>query len=76
VTPGPTEEIGRVATSIVDSLKASPIILALIVFNAIVFGMVYLAVRDQRASVERLQTTLLTMLANCTTPTKPELPTL
>jgi len=35
MNPGPVEEGGKVATSIIDSLKTSPMILALVVFNVL-----------------------------------------
>jgi hypothetical protein len=38
MNPGPVEEVGKTATALVDSLKSTPVILALVVFNIIYVG--------------------------------------
>jgi hypothetical protein len=73
MSPGPVEESGKVASALVDSLKTSPITLALVVFNLVFVIVVYLGARDVRTSFDKTTTTLLAqqekmeqMLFNCT----------
>ena len=73
MNPGLSEEGGKVATSIVENLKTSPITLALVLFNIAFVVVVYLATRDQRARTEAFQarlfeqqTKVMEMLYNCT----------
>lgn len=35
MTPGVPEEVGKVATSAVDALKSTPVVLALVIFNVL-----------------------------------------
>lgn len=54
MNPGPVEEVGHVATSVVDSLKSQPISLALIVLNVIflITGYFILAKVSDRSSAD------------------------
>ena len=77
MNPGPVEDVGKVATSIVESLKSSPATLALIAFFSIFLVLFYMSIRDQRVSMEKVQSTLIAqigkmseMLYNCA-PTVP-----
>lgn len=59
MSPGPAEEAGKVATGLIDSLRSTPLVLALIVFNAIFITGVYFSVRNERASAERIMSLLI-----------------
>jgi hypothetical protein len=72
MSPGAGEEIGKVATSIVESLKNSPATLALIAFFVVFLILFYMSGKETRASMERVQiamiaqqTELIKQLANC-----------
>jgi len=39
MSPGPVEEASKVAQSVTDALKSTPVVLALVVFNVIFMGM-------------------------------------
>lgn len=74
---GLSEEGGKVATTLVESLKSSPLTLALVVFNIMFIVVIYLGTRDQRIHQEAFQNKLfeqqnktMEMLYNCT-PNKP-----
>lgn len=60
MNPGPVEEGGKVATALVESLKAQPAILAILVFNLILMGLVYFSTKEFRSLNERVISTLLT----------------
>jgi hypothetical protein len=64
MNPGATEEVGKVAVGIIESLKHQPAVLALVVLNVLFLGSIYLSVRGWR-------TDLLELLSKCvgTTPT-------
>lgn len=53
------QEGAKVATSIVDALKAQPLVLAVIVLNVIIFGAIVFAVRDQRDHEHTIMKTIL-----------------
>jgi hypothetical protein len=59
---GIVEETGKVATGIVDAMKNQPMVLALIVLNAIIIAGIYFAVTDQR----KHQQEIVKMLINTT----------
>ena len=42
------QDAGKLATTVVDSLKASPVILALIVLNIVFMSLIFFAVKDVR----------------------------
>lgn len=64
MNPGPSEEVGKVATSVVEGLRSTPLVLALIVFNIIFMIAVYLSNRDERGYTERV---MAKMLDTCAT---------
>lgn len=73
MTPGPLEETGKTAVAIVESLKQSPAVLALIVLNVIFIAFVYFGASETRASFDKALSTLIAqqakiseMLYNCT----------
>ena len=73
MTPGPVEEGGKAASAIVESLKTSPVILALVIFNLAFIALVYVNARDLRDTFDRTMGAMLLqqakmseMLFNCT----------
>lgn len=80
MTPGPSEELGITARSLIDSLKSSPMMLFLIVFNCLFMVLVFYLSMHARTSNEKLILTLLEhqqevakLLYNCTPGTQPTL---
>lgn len=74
---GPSEEVGKVATSIVESLKTSPATLALIAFFVVFLILFYMNAKETRNSTEHIlvamvaqQTELAKLLARCVVPEK------
>lgn len=68
MSPGPVEEASKVASGVVDSLKAQPISLALIVLNVIFLcvGYFILAKVSDRAAADMLRADeLIAKLAQC-----------
>lgn len=73
MSPGAAEEAGKVATNVVDSLKAQPVSLALIVLNVIflIVGYLILAkVSDRSAAEAQRADDLIAKLAQCYQPTQ------
>ena len=48
MNPGPAEEAGKVATGIVDAMRAQPVLLFLMVMNVVVFAAVFWSIREER----------------------------
>lgn len=76
MNPGPIEEGGKIATALVESLKAQPAVLAILVFNLILMGLVYFSTKEFRALNAQVISTLLTqqkdmvaMISKCVVPT-------
>lgn len=68
MNPGPAEEAGKVVSGVVDSLKAQPISLALIVLNVIFLcvGYLIMAKVSDRAEADMLRAdALIAKLAQC-----------
>ena len=59
---GLTEEGGKVAVSLIDSLKSQPVTLALVVFNAVFLGLVYLNAQENKHSNERMFSVMMDQL--------------
>jgi preprotein translocase subunit YajC len=73
MNPGVGEEVGKTTRGLIESMKDSPITLALVLFNLLFVVIVFFSVRDQRAHMESFQTELfkqqtktMEMLYNCT----------
>lgn len=49
MNPGPVEEGGKVATGVIDALRGNPAMLAIIVLNLLILGLVYYATREARS---------------------------
>jgi len=62
MNPGVSEEAGQTARTLVEALKSTPAILALVLFNLAFMGMV---VYIQHTNGERWQTLLETTLKQC-----------
>lgn len=69
------EQGAKVATSVVDAMRTQPIMLAVLVLNAIIFLAIMYAVRDQRANEKEIVKALLDqnakqveMISKCTVP--------
>ena len=72
MNPGPTEEVGKIAGSFIDSMKTQPLSLALVVMNIILLGyMFYIEMRfseGRKYAFEQIigqQKDMATMLAHC-----------
>lgn len=68
MNPGLPEEAGKVATSVVESLKVQPVSLALIVLNVIflIVGYLILAkINDRSAADSQRADDLIAKLAQC-----------
>ena len=48
MNPGPTEEIGSTARLLLDVLRGSPGVLALVVFNLVFIGFVWHSTNEER----------------------------
>jgi hypothetical protein len=56
---GAVEEGGKVATGVVDALKGNPVILAVIVLNLVILGMVAWATKEARESFQKTITLMI-----------------
>jgi hypothetical protein len=56
---GPVEEGAKVATGVVDALKGNPVILAVIVLNLVILGMVAWATKEARESFQKTITLMI-----------------
>jgi hypothetical protein len=69
MTPGISEEAGKVAATTVEALKQTPMILALVIFNILfMFLSVYAALKMGArwdAEIERLHTLVATIMTSC-----------
>lgn len=62
MTPGPSEEVGKVALSVIEALRTQPSMLMLIVFNVLFLCAIAWAVHEQRGYQHEI---MKTMLENC-----------
>jgi uncharacterized membrane protein len=53
------EQAGKVASSVVDSLRGSPVVLGLILLNVVFMVLIFLAVKDVRKNQHEHMTFLL-----------------
>jgi hypothetical protein len=58
------EEGGKVAIGVIDALKNQPMLLAVIILNMLVLGLVFWGIHEQRVENAALTSTLLTQLGN------------
>jgi len=63
MNPGPTEEAGKVAGGVVEALKSQPALLMILIFNFLIFGAIFWAVRDQRHYQHEIMTALIAQQA-------------
>lgn len=73
MNPGVGEEAGKTARGLIDSLKDSPMMLAMVAFNLVFMVIIFLIIKQNRDSEEKFQTALfaqqtktMEMLYNCT----------
>ena len=59
MNPGVTDEAGKTARTVVDALKTTPGVLALVVFNALFIGMIVWVQHQNGQRWERLMTETL-----------------
>ena len=59
MTPGPVEEVGKVAVSFTEALKSSPIVLALTTFNILFMGFVWWSTIEERRWRENVVTMMV-----------------
>jgi len=72
MSPGVAEEGGKIAVSVIDSMKSQPMLLAMVIFNVIFVAAVFWGVKDHRAQTAELIKIMLaqsdkaqTLLAQC-----------
>jgi hypothetical protein len=75
---GPVEESAKVATTIVETMKGQPMVLALVIFNMMFAILVFLGSKDFRANQLKLMELMIEMtgksqemLSRCVMPTPP-----
>ena len=76
MTPGPVEEVGKVATGIVSALASQPLALALVIMNLCLLGLFYLIMdrtdrhnlaREEAARLEQKE--IRELMSKCIVPT-------
>jgi hypothetical protein len=72
---GPVEEAGKVAVSLIDSMKAQPLVLSVLVSNLVVLGVIYFNAKETREASHQLISLMVTqatrsqeLLAKCVVP--------
>lgn len=69
MNPGVTEEVAKVATTTVEALKQTPLVLSLVVFNVVFMLMVgYLSIKTGSRSeheLERMHALVAKVMATC-----------
>lgn len=70
MNPGVTEEVGKVATSTVEALKATPVVLAMVVLNIVLFALIFY---ETHAAADRWKELVESAMKWCPSP-GPQLP--
>ena len=65
MNPGPAEEVGTTARSVVDALKSQPLILVLLLINIMFVAFLFFAMREQAQRKDSLIADLTRLLAAC-----------
>jgi hypothetical protein len=65
MNPGAIEEVGKVATGTIDALKNQPLMIALIVLQALVLGAVLYNSLSRQASIDKQFTHVFELLQTC-----------
>jgi uncharacterized membrane protein affecting hemolysin expression len=65
VNPGVTEETGQTARSVVDALKAQPLVLVLLLINILFVAMLWFGMHEQAVRKDKLIEELTHYLAAC-----------
>lgn len=81
MNPGPVEEGGKVITTLIESMKANPVMLGVLVFNIAAVMLVYFSSKEFRATNDRVISALLEqhkdmveMISKCVVPSLPPTP--
>jgi hypothetical protein len=53
------QEAGKVASSIVDAMKSQPMVLAVLLFNALILGIILWGVKDNRTHQQEVMKSIL-----------------
>jgi hypothetical protein len=59
---GAIEESGKVASNVVGALQNQPVVLAMVIFNAIFVGAVYFSLREARIANQTMSKQMLEMI--------------
>jgi hypothetical protein len=59
MSPGPAEEVGATARSVVNALRANPTALALIVFNLIIITALFFGISSERRDTSEITKLLI-----------------
>jgi hypothetical protein len=65
MNPGPTEEAGQTARSVVDALRTQPLILVLLLINILFVAMLWFGLHEQSLRKDALILKLTEYLAAC-----------
>jgi hypothetical protein len=72
MTPGPVEEAGKVASSAVEALKSTPVVLALVIFNVLFMLLItYVSIKSDQIwanEQQRMHELMNAMLRACPPP--------
>lgn len=65
MSPGPSEEAGKVAIGVIEALRTQPGLLLVVLVNLLFMAAVFWSVRDQRHYQHEIMTALVQALAKC-----------
>ena len=75
MTPGPVEEVSKVASGFMEIMKAQPLALCLVIMNLCLLGLFYLIMdrtsttnREREAAIRADQKEIREMLSKCVVP--------
>lgn len=65
MNPGPSEEAGRTARSIITALQAQPMVLGLLLINVLFMVLVFVNVRENQRRADDMVREMAQLLAQC-----------
>lgn len=65
MNPGPVDEAGRTARSVVTALKAQPMVLGLLLINVLFMILVFVNVRENQRRADEMVREMAQLLAQC-----------
>jgi hypothetical protein len=65
MNPGPIEEAGKVATSVVESFKSQPLMLALVVLQVVIIGSILYSTIHRQEAYNKQFAAVFTLLDKC-----------